>query len=76
MLNSDRSLEFQNTLAKQLTDLDFADISRHRSAKQKGSSSTKKYAVTNDRRRKRKTDEIESIDAILDEITSKSKKQK
>ena len=75
MLNSDRSLEFQNTLANQLTGLDFAKISRPRSEKQKGKTK-KSGAVTNARREKRKMDEIEGIDAVLDEITRKSKKQK
>lgn len=75
MLNSDRSPEFQNALADQLTDLDFADISRHRSAKQKGIQ-PESNAVTNARREKRKKDESERIDTILDEIMRKSKKQK
>ena len=74
-MNSDRSPEFQNTLANQLTDLDFADISRHRSAKQKGKTKNAD-AVTNARRKKRKKDESEGIKAIIDEITKKSKKQK
>ena len=75
MLNSDRSLKFQNTLANQLTGLDFAKISRPRSEKQKGKTK-KSGAVTNARREKRKMDESERIDTIIDEIMRKSKKQK
>ena len=74
-MNSDRSLDFQNNLANQLTDLDFADISRHRSAKQKGKTQ-KSGADRIARRAKRKKDENDGIDAILDEVSSKSKKQK